>query len=65
MGDFSSEGSDAFVSEPACSSSVLPIMIGEVGDSVAWPWLVGSGTSLGGEISSLSAELVSVRLTSA
>ena len=37
MGDFSSESSDALVSEPACSSSVLPTMIGEVGDSVAWP----------------------------
>ena len=35
MGDTSSEGSAAFVSEPTCSSSVLPIMIGEVGDSVA------------------------------
>ena len=32
MGDTSSEGSAAFVSEPACSSSVLPIMIGEVGE---------------------------------
>ena len=31
----SSEASAAFVSEPTCSSSVLPIMIGEVGDSVA------------------------------
>ena len=35
MGDTSSEGSAAFVSEPTCSSSVLPIMMGEVGDSVA------------------------------
>ena len=39
MGDAAAEGSSeasaAFVSEPTCSSSVLPIMIGEVGDSVA------------------------------
>ena len=34
-GDASSEGSVALFWEPTLSSSVLPIVIGEVGDSVA------------------------------
>ena len=37
----------------------------EAGGSVAWPWLAGSGASLGGTLSSLSSWLVSVRLISA
>ena len=61
----SSDGSVALFREPTFSSSVLPIVIGEVGDSVTWPWLAGTGTSLGGTASSLSSELVSVRLISA
>ena len=61
----SSDGSVSLFREPTFSSSVLPIVMGEVGDAVAWPWLAASGTSLGGATSSLPSELVSVRLISA
>ena len=60
----SSDGSVALGWEPSCSSSVLPIVIGEVGDSLA-SGLTGSGTSVGGAGSALSSELVSLRLISA
>ena len=57
----SSDGSVALGWEPSCSSSVLPIVMGEVGDSLA-SGLTGSGTSVGGAGSALSSELVSLRL---